>query len=217
MLGIYQVWEEVMSYIKRFAPDYWIGTLNINVTKLGDIQSRTRVYFFLLRRDVAKVTSHGRFQSLLNRTLQNIYAEYKGRTCSRKLVQHCLCVFFLLDLLIMLWDSWVYAYMHPRTGDPLHWNRAQDWYLVWGWPSVSSGRWDPEEQGKNWGVSRFEPIESCTQKTQVDWQEYANDEGLEGRVLIVCFSFLVASSVVLKLQILSWKKKVLLERHAGPW
>lgn len=93
VLGIYQVWEEVMSYIKRFASDYWIGTLNINVTKLGDIQSRTRVYFFLLRRDVAKVTSHGRFQSLLNRTLQNIYAEYKGRTCSRKLVQHGLCVF----------------------------------------------------------------------------------------------------------------------------
>ena len=49
--------------------------------------------FSLLRRDVAKVTSHGRFQSLLNRTLQNIYAEYKGRTCSRKLVQHGLCVF----------------------------------------------------------------------------------------------------------------------------
>ena len=83
--GIYQVWDEVMTYINRFSPEYLIGTLNVNVTKLGDVHSRTRVYFFLLRRDVARVRSHHAFQSLLENTLQKIYTEYKGRSCSRKL------------------------------------------------------------------------------------------------------------------------------------
>ena len=83
--GIYQVWDEVMKHINRFSPEYLIGTLNINVTKLGDVHSRTRVYFFLLRRDVARVGSRHAFQSLLEKTLQKIYAEYKGRSCSRKL------------------------------------------------------------------------------------------------------------------------------------
>ena len=116
-----------MKTMQKFRDSYWVSSIKINAKDLGEQHSRPRVYFFMVKKDVAHsgIKTDEDFNKQLQATYGKIEKEYKGTRRNRTL-QHSVCVcvcvqpFSRNELLFSDGDQLVKNYLAYRAGRGTH-------------------------------------------------------------------------------------------------